>query len=553
MAARISIYHPPGQLGLGANPFGKDVANLELFQAVARHGGFEQVDLLTPRPIPLEAAREGLLGAGPSAVKVANTSILDQLVPARAGALLRGQADLQELAWLRRRMVGDQGYSLLGLVHTLAPPTIRQNIALSMNAPIQPWDAIICTSPSVQTAVRRMLGEVGDWLAERTGGSPPPQAMLPLIPLGVNGPRMAALADRPDVRARVRGELGLAEDDVLVLWVGRFSFFEKAFPQPMFQALQQAARGAGGKKVVLVMAGWFPGEHDRSYYEEAVRAYAPDAPVRFANGNDPEEVGGLWAASDIFLSLVDNIQETFGLTPLEAMAAGRPVVASDWDGYNYTMRDGIEAFLVPTLLPSGGGVGGHIVQRHLLEMESYQVYAGTISQHTAVHVGRAAEALSRLIADPALRARMGAAGRERIRTAFDWPVVARQVNGLVDELTRIRAAAAPPASRHAMNPAKGDPFHDFAGFATEVLTPQTRLVARGDAEALRAMPAVTLNRAFGGWRATLDECARAWELLSSGEAHTVGEVLAAFPQERRPLVELGLVWMAKYGLVDWLA
>ena len=44
-----------------------------------------------------------------------------------------------------------------------------------------------------------------------------------------------------------------------------------------------------------------------------------------------------YAAADIFVSLSDNIQETFGLTPVEAMAAGLPVVASDWDGYRETI------------------------------------------------------------------------------------------------------------------------------------------------------------------------------------------------------------------------
>ena len=37
------------------------------------------------------------------------------------------------------------------------------------------------------------------------------------------------------------------------------------------------------------------------------------------------------AASDMALFLVDNLQETFGLAVAEAMAAGLPVVASDWD------------------------------------------------------------------------------------------------------------------------------------------------------------------------------------------------------------------------------
>ena len=41
------------------------------------------------------------------------------------------------------------------------------------------------------------------------------------------------------------------------------------------------------------------------------------------------------------MSLADNIQETFGLTPVEAMAAGLPCVMSDWDGYRDTVRDGV--------------------------------------------------------------------------------------------------------------------------------------------------------------------------------------------------------------------
>ena len=39
------------------------------------------------------------------------------------------------------------------------------------------------------------------------------------------------------------------------------------------------------------------------------------------------------AASDMFISLADSYQETFGLTPIEAMASELPVVASNWNGY----------------------------------------------------------------------------------------------------------------------------------------------------------------------------------------------------------------------------
>jgi hypothetical protein len=383
-------------------------------------------------------------------------------------------------------------------------------------------------------------------------GIRPPQPQLPVVPLGVDGQALAALADRPEARARMRAELGLAEADLLVLWVGRLSFFEKAFPQAMFRAVQQARR-ATGAKAAFVMAGWFPSEQDRSYYEEAARVHAPDVDVRFMDGNDPERVGALWAASDIFLSLVDNVQETFGLTPLEAMAAGRPVVASDWDGYRFTVRDGVEGFLIPTLIGPAGGLGPSLIQRHVFETQSYQAYVGGLAQHTAVHIGRAAEALAQLFADPELRRRMGAAGRQRVRDAFDWKVVAGQLNALVDDLARRRAAAADPASRHRLHPVKGDPFRDFAGFATAVLTPATPLaLAPGaSAEQVRATARVTLDSAFPGVRADTEECVRAVELIATGQARTVADVLTAFPVQRRRAVELGLLWLAKHGFVDW--
>jgi glycosyltransferase involved in cell wall biosynthesis len=52
--------------------------------------------------------------------------------------------------------------------------------------------------------------------------------------------------------------------------------------------------------------------------------------------------------------LSDNIQETFGIVPIEAMAAGLPVVVLDWDGYKNTVRDGIDGFRVPTLMSGAG-------------------------------------------------------------------------------------------------------------------------------------------------------------------------------------------------------
>ena len=74
----------------------------------------------------------------------------------------------------------------------------------------------------------------------------------------------------------------------------------------MFLALQKAAQRCG-KRLHFVMAGWFPGgEIDKARYQEVANSYAPDVPVHFLDGKNPDVVRCCWASADIFLSLVDN-------------------------------------------------------------------------------------------------------------------------------------------------------------------------------------------------------------------------------------------------------
>ncbi|MBS0331526.1 MAG: glycosyltransferase family 4 protein [Proteobacteria bacterium] len=533
--------------------FGKDVANLELFQAMARHGGFEHLDILSSLNATEAHLREALLDDPSAPIKIARHSVLNTRPAVEAGALLRGQPMLNNLAWLRRVTAGDRGYSLIGLIHTLAPPVIREGIASALISPVQPWDALICTSPSVRDATKEMFDNWGDFLGERTGGGRTPQPRLPIIPLGVEGARFAALADRPDARARVRARLGLAPDDVLVLWVGRLSFFEKAFPQSMFAACQRAAE-LTGQKIAFAMAGWFPvPKRDEDFYAEAARIHAPDVATHFLNGNDKALVGDLWAGADVFTSLVDNIQETFGITPVEAMAAGLPVVVSDWDGYRFTVRDGQEGFLIPTLGGPPSGQGLNMVLRHTFEMSTYQTYVGEVAQHTAVHIGRAGDAIAELARSPELRRRMGASGRERVRTMFDWPVVARQIAALADELSEARRAAPDPVIRQTRDPVRGDPYRLFHGFPTHTwsLDRPLRATPGVTADDIRTVRA-RLDNAFETLRPPLEVSAQAFDLLSSGRATTARQVLEAFPIGQRMGVELGLAWLAKLGAVDWL-
>lgn len=547
----------PGIPGLPRNPFGKDMANIGLWRALARHGGFDELCILLNQTVDPEELRTRLLNGRASATRITTTGFFDTATIARVGTLLRGSADLIELAWQRRHALGDRGYSLVGLVHTIAPPAIRQYIAQCAVAPIQPWDALICTSPVVRQNLQDMFESWNEYLRGRFGGgaAPPRRPMLPLVPLGVDAEAMAAAADRADIRAATRARLSIGEDDVLVLWLGRLSFYEKAFPQPMFQAVEQAQRRTV-RRLHFVMLGWFPDrEEGRRRYEEAALAHAPSVSVHILDGNDRALVASMWAAADIFLSLVDNIQETFGMTLTEAMAAGLPVVASDWDGYRTTLQHGRQGVLVPTL---GGppGLGARMLQQHLFGLDAYQRYVGTIAQYTAVNIAKAAEALAALADDPELRRKMGASGRDRARSVFDWPIVARQLSRLVEELTKIRSRSSMfegPREGQRHDPVRSEPFSTFAAFASAVLQDETRLrVSTGiHFDPAGAFRAAELNRFAAHCRADVADSEAIYRMLLERGETTVDELLSGVPRDRRGPLRASVLWMCKLGLIDW--
>jgi D-inositol-3-phosphate glycosyltransferase len=556
MAGGCAIYIGDNPMRQQTNPFGKDIANRGLFRAFAEHGPWDDQLFLVHNKIDDVKLASNLFDGGPAPKPVLSTSILNHRAISARGTLFRGQAKIGDLAW-QRRQTNERAYSLVGLVHSLAPQAMRAYTAEAVTSPVEPWDALICTSPAVERHLRTLLEETSDYMTARFAG-PDAQRQLPLphlpvIPLGID---VAAFAARGEAsrRREAREYFGVAEDAFALLWVGRLSFFEKAYPQAMFAAAEETARRTG-RAVEFLMAGWFPdGDQGRGHWEAAATLYAPSVKVRFLDGNDSRVLERIWAASDVFVSLVDNIQETFGITPVEAMAAGLPVVVSDWDGYRATVRHGVTGFRIPTMM-APGGTGKQMAQRHALGMDSYQIYVAQVAAHVAVNVRAAADALTALATDTALAARMGAAAAVHARQTFDWPVVIAQYAALFEELGAIRqsASAYEADSATRANPVRNDPFGAFASFAS------TRL--DGDILFRPAPPAAVteslahhhtaLNNLTGIWRLPPEATDRIRALVTERGEISLMELVAAVGQVPHEFLARHLVWMCKVGLLDW--
>lgn len=219
--------------------------------------------------------------------------------------------------------------------------------------PVQSWDALVCTSRAVKKTMEMLFERWHAYMADRYGATRLPTPQLPILPLGVDVAKFRKTDARIAAGRAWRQRLGIADDALAVLYLGRLSYVEKAHPTPMFIALEQAAK-ASGRKMHAIMAGWFPMPEHEEAFREAARLYAPSIGLSIVDARVEPAKTEIWHAADVFASLVDNIQETFGLAPVEAMAAGLPVVVSDWDGYRDTVRDGEDGFRIPTYAPPGG-------------------------------------------------------------------------------------------------------------------------------------------------------------------------------------------------------
>ena len=165
------------------------------------------------------------------------------------------------------------------------------------------------------------------------------------------------------------------------------------------------------------------------------------------------------------------MQETFGITPIEAMAAGLPVIVSDWNGYKDTVRDGVDGFRIPTWMPPPN-LGENFAKAHEAGTINYDIYCGLICQTISVSMVALVEKLTLLVENPDLRQQMGNAGKEHAKTQFDWRVVYPQYQNLYAQLQILRQASLEKSTpKLAAN--RLDPFYSFGHYPTALIQPQT--------------------------------------------------------------------------------
>jgi glycosyltransferase involved in cell wall biosynthesis len=231
----------------------------------------------------------------------------------------------------------------------------------------------------LSTALVAVSPEVRDDLV-RLGVAPPEK--FTVVRVGIE------LEDRvaPEANGRVetRRLMGIPPERFTVGWIGRMTAVKRTDDVLLaFRALRER-----GVEATLCMVGDGP---DRGEVERRAHDLGIMRDTLFLGYQ--EDVAPFYAAFDAMVLASGN--EGTPVSAIEALAAGRPVVATRVGGVPDVVRDGEDGFLVET---------------------------GAVDD--------IAEALGRLAADPSLRRRLGEAGRARVLPRYS-------VDRLIDDVDRL--------------------------------------------------------------------------------------------------------------------
>lgn len=447
----------------GGNLNGRRWAGKTLLQAWAAHLGHEPFHLACGDPA-FASSIEPLAREAGHTGPIQGHGLVDPAPYAAIGGLFIPDPSIGR--WARwRQAIGSEQFSLIGQIHTLNTPASLAHLEALATDPIQPWDALICTSTAGRAVVEAVLNNRETELQERLGTNQPlPRPQLPVIPLPIP---VEAMQRALPVQTAARQALDIPANAHVCLWLGRLSMLTKLDPWPSYQLLQRLANDLQQPLWLIECGPDDTPEQGRHFAE--LRQRCPDVQFLRLGGAEPVDEATkhqALSAADVALSLVDNCQETFGLSVIEAMAAGLPVVASDWDGYRDSIRHGIDGFLVPSRwAPGSEACSFPLGWQQQLEMLTFPMVSGALAQLVQLDMGAAHDQLATLFSNPQLSRAMGAQAKQRAKDRFSNQVVMQQYAELFSELAERRRHAS-PAAQEPQPPLSLDPVSLFSGFAS---------------------------------------------------------------------------------------
>jgi D-inositol-3-phosphate glycosyltransferase len=321
--------------------------------------------------------------------------IKDFLVSTERLAATNGPYDLIHAnfwmsGWVGARLKRRWKVPLVEIFHALGAVK-RQHQGEADTSPAQRFEVEQSVLAMADLVIAQCPNEL-DELVEMYGAE---ASRVRVVPSGVDVARFF-----PIQQDLARRQLGLSLDERLIVYVGRL------LPRKDVENLIRAVALMNSRPLppfrLLVVGGetddaCFDREPEMRRLVEIAEGLGVRHLVTFVGRRPSNRLRWFYSAADVFASTP--WYEPYGLTPLEAMACGTPVVCSAVGGIKFTVADGVTGYLVPPREPT-----------------------------------RLAERLEQVLADRDLRRRLARNARKRVEEFFTWTTVSERTAELYEEL-----------------------------------------------------------------------------------------------------------------------
>ncbi|WP_455388378.1 glycosyltransferase family 4 protein, partial [Petrachloros mirabilis] len=300
---------------------------------------------------------------------------------------------------------------------------LQEFLDLCLLADGRPYDSIVVPSHPTREALLAYFADV----SSVTGGRVHHRGRVDVIPHGINFEQFP-----PRDKLRSREKLGIPCDPTVLLSLARISSATKMNYDRLLEFFFRLTTRSGAD-LLLVIAGNGSSNESQELLRAASEFKIADK-IRLITNFGDEIKADIFSCADVFVSLSDNLQESFGIALIEAMAMGLPVICTDWNGHKDIVDDGVTGYRIPTVWKVTECPEDILV--NLMSPYSHCV-VHRVSRDIHVDMDALVARALQLIRHEDLRRQMGQNGREKAQRTYSVKTEVLRFEALWQELAEM--------------------------------------------------------------------------------------------------------------------
>ena len=446
---------------------GRLVANYDFFKALFKYSDFDEFHIFCPtftncRLTGKRISEENIPAARKAAIKVRHITSLKKAIAENNYHIfhLGGWGFFFPGLIYLRNIHSPRPFPITGVTHSLNAKEASFHALKVCTAPVLPFDSVVCTSGCGKKVLKNLFKATENNFSRMKIKY---RGRMDVIPLGIDDDHRTS----PD-RRQSRKLLGIDNDSFVILSLGRLSSDKKMDFMPFLAAMSRFMKKNKDKKITLIIAGGAD-SYEEKLIKELLRENQIEKTTKLFVNFEDNKKRFLYSAADIYTAPIDNLQETFGLSVVEAMAHGCAVVVSDFNGYSEIVDHDINGIKVPTFWAD-------VTKdfEDVSEIMNFPTHQLLLSQSVAVDMDKMLEAFQQLLQYPDKCRELGKAARKKVKRNYFWSDVIKKYCALWDELSGHAKNSSVDVEKP-KNPWEIDYWSAFSHYPSKIVSGSSRI------------------------------------------------------------------------------